>query len=216
MFKNSNFSQFFRSYEILLQKKLLIFSALTIGILCSTQNLLHAQNTDIHAQSALKKSISTQKSGMIVLGSWATLNIISGSIGFFNSSGSVKYFHQMNTAWNIVNLGIAGFGYHGAATMNSTMGYSEVLDKMQSFDRILLINAGLDLAYIGTGAWLWKRGLDKNSDRQVGYGKSLILQGSFLLLFDSVLYLIHNKHTQNLIQITDQLTFTGNGFVLNF
>jgi len=185
-------------------------------ILVTCQISLHAQNTDISTQSILKKSISTQKSGMIVLGSWATLNIISGSVGFFSSSESVKYFHQMNTAWNIVNLSIAGFGYHGASRLDPNLGYTEALEKMRSFDKILLINAGLDLAYIGAGAWLWKRGINKSSDRQIGYGKSVILQGSFLLLFDTALYLIHNKNTQKILHLTEQLSFTGNGFILQF
>ena len=185
-------------------------------MLLFSQNLLHAQKSALSTNSALKKSISTQKKGMMVLGSWAVLSIISGTVGFYNSIGSEKYFHQMNVAWNLVNLGIAGFGYRGAARLDPTLNYDDALDKMQSFDQLLLINAGLDLVYIGTGAWLWKRGISKNSSRQIGYGKSIVLQGSFLLLFDATLYFIHSKHTQNLVKITDQLIFTGNGFLLNF
>ncbi|MEP1304246.1 MAG: hypothetical protein ABJM22_00010 [Balneola sp.] len=198
------------------KKNILKFFLFLTLILVTCQISLHAQNTDISTQSILKKSISTQKSGMIVLGSWATLNIISGSVGFFSSSESVKYFHQMNAAWNIVNLSIAGFGYHGVSRLDPNLGYTEALEKMRSFDKILLINAGLDLAYIGAGAWLWKRGINKSSDRQIGYGKSVILQGSFLLLFDTALYLIHNKNTQKILHLTEQLSFTGNGFILQF
>lgn len=182
-------------------------------ILLLTQNLLHAQNSKSSAEFALKESTSTQKTGMIVLGSWAVLNIFSGAVGYYNSTDDEKYFHQMNAAWNIVNLGIAGFGYRGALQIDPKLGD---LDTMQSFDRLLLINAGLDLLYIGSGTWLWKRGIEKKSARQIGYGKSIVLQGSFLLLFDAALYLVHSKHTSNLLQITDQLSFTGNGFLLNF
>lgn len=185
-------------------------------IILPAQNLLHAQNSQYSTEFALKKSISTQKTGMVALGSWAVLNIFSGAIGYYNSTNDERYFHQMNAAWNLVNLGIAGIGYRGASNLDTNLSFDNALDKMQSFERTLLINSGLDVVYIGTGAWLWKRGINKSSSRQTGYGRSIVLQGSFLLLFDVTLYLVHNKHTQNLVQITDQLSFTGNGFYLNF
>jgi hypothetical protein len=197
------------------KNKLILWLGL-ISFLVLSQNPLHAQNREIYSQNALKESQNIQKSGMIVLGSWATLNIFSGSVGFFNSSGSLKYFHQMNTAWNLVNLGIAGFGYRGATRLDLSMDYNSALKELQNFERILFINTVLDLAYVGTGVWLWKRGLNKSSDRQIGYGKSLVLQGGFLLAFDAVLYLIHQKRTQSLLQISENLQFNGNSLVLSF
>ena len=185
-------------------------------ILVISQNLLHAQESVFSSENTLKKSISIQKTGMIALGSWATLNIISGTVGFYKSSGSTQYFHQMNAAWNLVNLGIAGIGYRGALNTKTDLSHEASLDKMQSFEQLLLINAGLDLLYIGSGIWLWKNGINKNSSRKIGYGKSIILQGSFLLLFDTALYFIHNKHTRSLLEITGQLSFTGNGLLLSF
>ena len=185
-------------------------------LILPAQNLLHAQNSQYSTEFALKKSISTQKTGMVALGGWAILNIFSGSIGYYNSTNDERYFHQMNTAWNLVNLGIAGIGYRGAANLDTNLSFDNALDKMQRFERTLLINSVLDVVYIGAGAWLWKRGINKSSSRQIGYGKSIVLQGSFLLLFDVTLYFIHNKRTQNLIQMTDQLSFTGNGFYLKF
>jgi hypothetical protein len=199
-------------YKKIFYKEVLLLAL----ILVFAQNLLHAQYDTIYSNSTLLESISTQKTGMIVLGSWATLNIISGSIGAYRREGSSKYFHQMNAAWNLVNLGIAGFGYRGASRIDTDLNYSSGLDKMQDFERLLIINAGLDLIYIGTGAWLWSRGISENSSRQIGYGKSIVLQGSFLLLFDSILYLAHSRHTQELLKLGDQLSFTGNGFLLSF
>ncbi|MEP0165959.1 MAG: hypothetical protein ABJF40_09995 [Balneola sp.] len=187
-----------------------------ITFLCSGQSMLHSQNQKFHTKFVLKNSISTQKTGMIVLGSWATSNIISGTIGYYRSDNSSRYFHQMNTAWNLVNLGIAGFGYKGASEIDLDLGYEAALDKMQSFDKLLLINSGLDLLYIGSGAWLWDQGIDTSSERLTSYGKSIVLQGSFLFLFDISLYLIHRRHAKNLGERSTQLTFTGNGFLLSF
>ncbi|MEQ9090687.1 MAG: hypothetical protein RIE52_06325 [Balneola sp.] len=178
--------------------------------------MLHSQNQKFHTKFALKNSISTQKDGMIVLGSWATSNIISGTIGYYISDNSSRYFHQMNTAWNLVNLGIAGFGYKSASETDLNLEHDAALDKMQSFDKMLLINSGLDMLYIGSGALLWNHGIDIKSDRSTGYGKSIVLQGSFLLLFDISLYLIHRRYAKNLGERSTQLTFTGNGFLLSF
>jgi len=188
----------------------------SIVFLLCLQNLLHAQKSGFNPNSELKQSISIQKTGMIVLGSWATLNIFSGTLGFYKSNGNSKYFHQMNAAWNLVNLGIAGFGYRGALNIDSNLNRASSINKMESFDRLLLVNAGLDILYIGSGILLWNRGISKDSSRMIGYGKSIILQGGFLFLFDTALYLIHSKHTRSLVEITNQLSFTGNSFLLNF
>jgi len=67
------------------------------------------------------------------------------------------YFHQMNAAWNVVNAGIAFLGYRG--TLNNQYVESlDILDAMQRFYQLLLINAGLDILYISGGIWLAYRG----------------------------------------------------------
>jgi len=69
-------------------------------------------------------------------------------------------------------------------------GVEEALGEARKIEKILLINSGLDVAYIGTGFLL--RHLSSNSDKRKdllkGYGNSLILQGGFLLVFDLILY----------------------------
>ncbi len=185
--------------EICYKKNFVRIIFFSVVISCTSQSMLHSQNQKFITKSTLKKSIATQKSGMAVLGSWATLNIVAGSVGYYNSTDDSQYFHQMNVAWNLVNLGIAGFGYRGASRLDPDLGYDQALNKMQRFDNLLLLNAGLDVLYITGGALLWKRGLEKNSFRQTGYGKSIILQGGFLLLFDITLYLIHSRHTKTFL-----------------
>ncbi len=185
-------------------------------ILWISSNLLHAQISDFEAKKVFEHSISIQKSGMIVLGSWATLNIISGIAGTIHYKSNAKYFYQMNAAWNTVNLGIAAFGFLGTMNMDLSISANEMLNEMRNFDRILLINAGLDLAYIGIGAVLWNRGISKQSSRLVGYGKSIVLQGGFLLAFDSILYLIHHQETNKIAFSGLELTFNPTGFSLAF
>lgn len=180
-------------------------------------DLLHAQNSAFDAKYYAQKSLDLQKKGMILLGSWATLNIISGSIGYSLSENDSKYFHQMNAGWNLVNLGIASFAlYHLGQSEASILSHSETILELQNLDKILLLNAGLDIGYMATGAWLWERGIRKQSHKLKGYGKSLLLQGGFLLVFDVILYLIHSPITGEAINFVDQFEISANGFRINF
>jgi hypothetical protein len=49
---------------------------------------------------------------------------------------------------------------------------------------LYMLMAGLDTAYIATGAALWSRGRALDDPARIGIGWSLIVQGSFLLAFD--------------------------------
>ena len=144
-----------------------------------------------------QQSLKLQQNGMLILGSWAGLNMITGGLGYARTQGSRSYFHQMNAAWNTVNAGIAYFGYKGTLSNTSVM-TSEILYDMNRFDTILLINAGLDVLYISGGAWLAYRGYKMGKERWKGYGQAIILQGSFLMAFDLLLYTSHTKLSKQL------------------
>ncbi|MEQ9034423.1 MAG: hypothetical protein RID02_04070 [Gracilimonas sp.] len=179
--------------------------------------MLHAQNDTFDAQFYAQKSYDLQKKGMIALGSWAALNIFSGSAGYFLSEKSTKYFHQMNAGWNLVNAGIAGFALYNISQIDaSSLSYSQSVIELQKLDKILLLNTGLDIGYMATGAWLWERGLRKKSERLEGYGKALLVQGGFLFAFDIILYLLHSPVTSDLIQISESMTITASGFRIDF
>lgn len=154
---------------------------------------------------------------MLVLGSWAGLNIISGIGGNFIFDNERKYFFQMNAAWNFVNLGIATFGYLGVSNSNPDLTSIEMVQELEKFDRILLINAGLDLLYVGTGGYLLGRGLAKNSPQMTGYGRSVLLQGGFLLLFDVGILLLHSPITQNMnLQLFQSVAITPTSITVYF
>jgi hypothetical protein len=96
------------------------------------------------------------------------------------------------------------------------LSYTEAVIDLQNLDKILLFNAGLDVGYMATGAWIWERGLRKGSERLEGYGKSLLVQGGFLLAFDLVLYLLHNPITHDIINLSDSFKLTATGFQITF
>jgi hypothetical protein len=125
--------------------------------------------------------------GMWILGSWAILNLIFGTVKSFETKGEVKAFHQMNGYWNLVNLGIAGYGYWQASQISLAVNFWEVLTAQQQIEKVLLFNAALDLGYMAIGFFLVERGLRLEKERWIGFGKSILLQGAFLLLFDGIL-----------------------------
>lgn len=127
------------------------------------------------------------------------------------SEGSVRYFHQMNLAWNSVNLAIAGFGYFGSRRDPAAFSLKETVQEFNKFEDILLFNAGLDVGYMATGAYLWERGLRKENSRLEGYGKSLILQGGFLFTFDIIMYLASKQQSNNLLEILDDVQLQPTG-----
>jgi hypothetical protein len=111
----------------------------------------------------------------------------------------------MNAAWNLVNLTIAGFGYFNSMEPAIESTFTELLSEQNKLDKILLFNAGLDLAYLGTGLYLNERGINRNSERLKGYGKSLILQGLFLFAFDLGFYYFNNNLTGDMMQYLESV-----------
>jgi hypothetical protein len=160
-----------------------------------------------------QKRVKINKTGMIILGSWAAGNIVMSPLIGRHTSGSDKYFHQMNAMWNSVNLVIAGIGYYGAMKENAGIltGWQSV-EAQQSIEKILLVNSALDVAYIIGGLYLMERAnRNDNPDRLNGFGKSIILQGSFLLAFDVIMYAIHNSNGNDLPNILKFVALTPQG-----
>jgi hypothetical protein len=127
------------------------------------------------------------RQGMWILGSWALLNLLIGTVRGFQTRGQVQAFHQMNAYWNLVNLGIAGYGFWQASQVSLVVNFWEVLTAQQQIEKVLLFNAALDVAYMAIGFFLLERGLRLEKKRWIGFGKSILLQGAFLLLFDGIL-----------------------------
>lgn len=139
------------------------------------------------------RSLGTNTAGMYVLGSWAIGNIAAGAYGWMKNEGDRKYFSQMNLFWNVINVTIAGFALHGNLSTDITvLSDGEIISKHLKAERLFLINSGLDVGYIGAG-YLMRRFSESSKTRAdllKGYGSSMILQGTFLLVFDTVMYFI--------------------------
>lgn len=176
------------------------------------------------AQPSFQDSLATErvtlvKNNLWVLGAWAGANIIQGSISAGNAEGSGQYFHRMNAYWNTVNLAIAGIGLLAIKKqLAGPHSFERNLKEQQKLEKLLLLNTGLDAAYIMTGMYLKEKGLRQNSDQSTGFGNSLLLQGSFLLAFDLIQYFQHRRNSRALEQNRAgwELGSTGNGVGLAY
>ena len=157
---------------------------------------------------------------MIGVGSWASIILIGRGVGgALSNNEQAKHFHQMNVIWNMVNLGIAIPSYLNAKKQSSNLSFFQTYNEQRRTEKIFLMNAGIDIAYISSGLILnseSKYHKDK-SPLLKGFGHSLILQGSFLLIFDLVSYGIHNKnYKKNLAPILKKIDLSDNGIGIKF
>ncbi len=162
--------------------------------------------------------IDHQRKAMLALGGWAIGNIGVGLALRGNTTGETRRFHEMNAIWNVVNLGIAGFGYWSALGEDpSALGAWGGMREDLKFQKILLFNAGLDVGYVLGGLYLRERSNRSGADRDLlrGYGNSVILQGGFLFVFDLVNFLIAHRR-QEAYRLLFGATGDGVGAVWNF
>ena len=177
-----------------------------------------------HSQTNLPDSlaferIQTTKNHLYVLGTWAGLNIIQNSISATNAKGIDRYFCKMNAYWNVVNLAIAGLGLYTARNqLNKHYTLLTNYTDQQKIEKLLLLNTGLDAAYIMTGLYLKERGTRLNNEQSEGFGNSFLLQGGFLLVFDIVQYAAHRKNGKKLDKIMGnlQLGSTSDGIGISY
>lgn len=160
-----------------------------------------------------QKRLQINKIGMLTLGGWALGNMGTAAFAIGRASGSNTYFHRMNLYWNVVNLGLAGFGYYGAVSGNAgSYDLFHSIKEQYGMEKILLFNAGLDVGYMLGGLYLMERA--KNSlnrqDMFKGFGQSILMQGGFLFLFDLSMYLIHHSQEKVLKNLVDNISFQGN------
>ncbi|MDW8321520.1 MAG: hypothetical protein RMM08_09160 [Armatimonadota bacterium] len=87
----------------------------------------------------------------------------------------------MNAVWGLVNLLIASFGFYGVMKKIRSGLRDEQEERMRLL-RLLRVNAFLDVGYVaaGVGMVLWGK-----TPLLQGFGWGIILQGGFLLLFDT-------------------------------
>lgn len=176
-----------------------------------------------------EQRIKHQKTLGLTLGGFALANIAVGAVAAGQTSGEAKQFHKMNVYWNLVNLGITGAGLLGSRKRSAgTETLADAVRQHENMKQILLINTGLDVAYVVGGAYLRERGRpgvarpgltqanasSDKADQLRGYGKSIMVQGGFLLAFDLVNYFIFKNRGDKQERLLLAATPGGVGVVL--
>ncbi|GAB3804319.1 hypothetical protein GCM10028819_35660 [Spirosoma humi] len=164
-----------------------------------------------------EQRIRHQKTLGLTLGSFALANIAVGAVAAGQTSGETQYFHKMNVYWNLVNLGLAGAGLLGGRKKQvDAETLADAVRRHENMKQILLVNAGLDVAYVLGGAYLRERAVSRpvNADQLRGYGASIMAQGGFLLAFDLVNYFIAKNRGDKQERLLLSASSTGLGVVL--
>ena len=147
--------------------------------------------------------------GMYILGIWAVVNMVLG-LFYFRTAGVWKYFFLMGFYWNIVNLFLAIYTLYDISLMRQNVTSTglnalNIINNHHFIQKILLVNVGLDIAYLVSGFLLKEKaknnlngnnlnGNSPNSSRMQGFGNSLLVQGGFLLIFDIMMVILHQIH----------------------
>jgi len=186
-------------------KKLLTLLFVIIGLQA------FAQNDSLKYYNKLR--MNTTANGMEILGAWGLVNTGGSALGWANSATpQARYFYQMNTIWGSVDFLTALLGYTGTKNMsNKNLSAAEILKQQERIEKIFKINSYFDIAYLGAGAYLTIAGNSRNSDQMKGYGESVILQGGFLLIFDSLMYKAEKGNGTRLRHFLEKHPITFNG-----
>ena len=140
-----------------------------------------------------KRLFKVQQQSTIVLSGWSILNIGISPLctkNLFNPVTSSDHFHLSNFNWNLFNAGFAGLSHYSVYTNSQkTWSISELNKRKKRLERALAFNVALDFIYIASGLLL-KHATNPNDLVNYpafhGGGNSLILQGGFLLVYDSI------------------------------
>ena len=131
-----------------------------------------------------------QQRRLAILLAWGLANTLGGSLGLLSRDPLWRQFAGQAGAWGAIDAALAFVGRRGARSKELRLAQGELTPadqrrEAQRFRVILLVNAGLDLLYIAGGARLARQ---QRPDRR-GIGLDIVVQGAFLLLYDSLLAL---------------------------
>ncbi len=148
-----------------------------------------------------ERRLSTNRTAMFVLSGWAVGNLVVGGLGFgLEKDERLRWLHLGNAAWNVVNLALGVVGLISDwRTDPKSFDAKQSLVEGEKQQKVLLVNAGLDVAYLAAGAFLWQRGEATSDPRFAGLGQALLIQGAFLLGFDVVLAVLNGRLTDELL-----------------
>lgn len=175
----------------MIQKVLNILKVVAFSLLVAD---LEAQDT-LFIKKVAHQTHRLSKQGMVFLTSWASVNILSGSAVFISNSYEEKCFYAMNSGWGVVNLAIAL-----PSLLSQPKTYSDITklsENLRKTEKVFLLNAGLDVLYITAGIAAIEYSKQQKSIKEKemfsGFGKSVVIQGATLLVFDGIMFQLNKN-----------------------
>lgn len=128
--------------------------------------------------------------GLAVLAAWVIANLLGSGYAVARTDRRLAphHFHLMNVAWALVNAGLAAWGIVMLRRLPPA-GWSLAAEAGAHHhdENLFLVNTGLDVLYVIAGFWLRRRAgapAAGHPARLAGFGRSVLLQGGFLFVFD--------------------------------
>lgn len=138
------------------------------------------------------QSLELQSGAMQLLLGWSAANLAGGGLGAaLTDDPELRAFALGNAGWNTVNAGIAVASLASLPRQRAETDPDVIATRARSLETALLVNGGLDVAYVGAGVGLLVAGRRGDRPTWAGLGEALVLQGAFLLVFDSVTWARH-------------------------
>ena len=159
------------------------------------------------------RNYRTEK-GLDVLGIWALGNVATSSYLYYHSTGSDKYFNQMNVMWNGANTLIVVASL--LPKQKNNINLTKTLQWQSNTESVYIASAALDLLYSSVGLYLTEKAKSDlvNRDKWNGWGNSLIYNGGFLFLFDTSMFIIHKHNGKKLYNMMDKVNVSTSGLGL--
>ncbi len=148
-----------------------------------------------------QQRLQSQAAGMWVLGGWGAANIVAGGLGAaLTHDEQLRWVFLGSALWNTVNVALAVINLASNWKADPTSFDAKAsLQASNSSSTIFAVNAGIDVGYLATGAFLWQRGVSTRDQRMVGAGQALLIQGVFLAIFDTVMAVVQGGFTNRLV-----------------
>lgn len=146
-----------------------------------------------------QRELQNERNKKILLG-WGVANMVSG-IALYGTD--YRDIGVMNASWGLINASIAILAMRNAESFNrDDHSLSDLLQAEQKFNRIVALNTGLDVAYVTAGLAMTKYG---NGSMIRQYGTSVMIQGTFLFLYDLFLLRESSKYLNQISLYPDIL-----------
>jgi hypothetical protein len=151
------------------------------------------QMTPEQVQKVNQDRLALERGGMWVLTGWSTINLVGGGAGLFAAEDPEwRAFHGMSALFNVINLGLSINGLVKAYTGPTNLSLEASRKASQDAQLGYGIPLATDPLYLALGAILLWQGNVRSSPVLKGFGKSLLLQGLFLIIFDFAMLTAHN------------------------